>query len=373
MKQVSWSAGNIPRLLGLLEALSLDKIILLGEGDVAWALMGERIPGSLLSISRDGVRLYVPVLEYVRASENLGGGGVDVVAYYRYPLEDLDYMKTHRGGPQEILREELAASTRCGSDARAAASADLAGILLERCRDVSQEIFDLRSVKTEQEVEMIRRAAWITSRAVEAAIHRIRPGVSETEIAGMVEMEMRRLGATGLAFQTLVGSGRSSAHPHAAPSERRISSSDVVVIDAGASYRGYSSDMTRTVLGGEAPQEALKVLDTVVEAISRGLEKLYPGNRGEDVDRAVRSFIAARGFSKYFVHSTGHGVGVDVHEGPRLSPGSEDVLREGMVVTIEPGIYIPGKFGVRVEELVYISSKGPEILTASRARRFMSP
>lgn len=356
-----------------MESLSLEKILILVEGNVAWALMGERFSGSLLSISREGARLYVPALEYVRASENLGERGVDVVAYYRYPLEDLEYMRIYRGGMQEILREELAASTRCGSDAKAASSVDLAGILLERCRDISQEILGLRAVKTEREIEMIRRAASITSRAVEAALHRIRPGISETEIAGIVEMEMRRLGATGLAFQTLVGSGRSSAHPHPTPSERRISSSDVVVLDAGASYRGYNSDMTRTIVGSEAPQEVLKILDTVVEAVARGLEKLHPGSRGGDVDMAVRSFIASRGLSKYFVHSTGHGVGVDVHEHPRLSPGSEDVLREGMVVTIEPGIYIPGRFGVRVEELVYIASKGPEILTSSPVKWFMGP
>lgn len=225
-------------------------------------------------------------------------------------------------------------------------------------------IEELRRVKDAGEIAAIRRAARIADEALLEVLAELRPGVTEREVALQLEFAMRRRGADGVAFEIIVASGPRSALPHGTASERVIEAGDLVTIDYGAVHAGYASDCTRTVVVGPASERHRQIYNIVLEAQRRALAAVRPGATGAEVDRAAREVIAAAGYGDHFGHATGHGVGLDVHEGPRLSAtGQEDVLAPGMVVTVEPGIYLPGWGGVRIEDLVLVTGSGGEILT----------
>jgi Xaa-Pro aminopeptidase len=193
----------------------------------------------------------------------------------------------------------------------------------------------------------------------------LRLGVSELEAANELEYFMRANGAEGLAFASIVASGPNSANPHAVPTGRLLQRGDFVVLDFGARYRGYCSDMTRTVCLGEASAKQRRVYETVLAAHEAGKQAIAPGVAASSVHEAAAAVIAAAGFGDYFLHSLGHGVGLEVHEEPTLHPKSEAVLQEGNVVTVEPGIYLPGVGGVRIEDFGVVRAGGFESFTAS--------
>ncbi len=224
---------------------------------------------------------------------------------------------------------------------------------------------ELRMIKTEKELESLRYAEKIGDMAFEAVLPMIKVGVTENEIAAEIEYQMRKLGAAGTSFETIVVSGVKSAMPHGKPDNKRIESGDFVTMDFGCVYNGYCSDMTRTVVMENASDEQIKVYNTVLAAQLKGLEMIRVGILGKDADAAARSVIDNAGFGECFGHSLGHGVGLLIHELPNLSPMSDILLEENMVVTCEPGIYIEGFGGVRVEDMVVVKKDGIENLTSS--------
>jgi Xaa-Pro aminopeptidase len=222
----------------------------------------------------------------------------------------------------------------------------------------------LRAVKDNDEIEAITVAADVADTAFEHLIAQGLVGRTEREVAVALEFEMRRLGADSVSFPSLVAAGPQGALPHGQPREVEIHRGDMVVIDWGAQLDGYHSDCTRTVAAGEATDEARAVYEVVLEAQLAGLAAVRSGAGGREVDGAARNLIAAAGHADQFGHGLGHGVGLEIHEAPRLSQRSPDELREGNIVTVEPGIYLPGRFGVRIEDLVAVTDDGARVLTS---------
>jgi Xaa-Pro aminopeptidase len=221
----------------------------------------------------------------------------------------------------------------------------------------------LRAVKDSGELEAIRRAGALTDTVFEELAAEQFTGRSERELAWHVERRFRELGAENVSFGVVAASGPSGALPHAHPGERRIRAGELVVVDAGCVVDGYCSDCTRTYATGELSQELSDLYATCLAAQLEGLAAVRPGVTGGDVDAAARDVIAAAGLGERFGHGLGHGVGLAVHEGPTLRPESQDVLQPGNVVTVEPGIYLPGAGGVRIEDLVVVTESGCERLT----------
>jgi len=221
----------------------------------------------------------------------------------------------------------------------------------------------LRAVKDAKEVQRIRAACELADAALREILEQGIAGRTETEIALALEDAMRHRGASAASFDTIVASGPHGALPHASPREVTIGDDQLVVIDWGAVLDGYCSDCTRTVASGEVGEQARIVYDLVLEAQLGGLEQVRPGVSGRDADAAARRIIDAAGHAEHFGHSLGHGVGLEVHEKPTLSGRSDDVLQDGNVVSCEPGVYVPGELGVRIEDLCVVTPSGREVLT----------
>jgi Xaa-Pro aminopeptidase len=221
---------------------------------------------------------------------------------------------------------------------------------------------ELRKIKDADEREAMRQAARITDQAFAALLPHIKAGVSEERLAALLEHEMRLRGAEGPSFETIVASGWRSALPHGVASPKKIAAGELIVFDFGCRWRGYCSDMSRTVCVGKPSALQAKIYGLVKRAQAAGLRAVRAGRPAGAVDKASRDVIAAAGYASKFGHGTGHGVGREVHEDPRVGPKASERLRPGMAITVEPGIYLPGKFGVRIEDLVFVTSKGHENL-----------
>lgn len=221
----------------------------------------------------------------------------------------------------------------------------------------------LRLVKDAAEIACIGRAAAITDAAWADFRPRLRAGISERELAGELEYALRRHGADGFAFPTIVVSGPRSAMAHGIPSGRALRRGDLVITDFGAVYRGYCADLTRTVVIGELDSEQQKVFQAVVDAGRAALEEVRPGVTAAYLEEKARQVLKEYGYESYFGHRLGHGVGISVHEGPSFREDYPETLQAGMVITIEPGVYIEGWGGIRVEDLVLVTTEGGELLS----------
>jgi Xaa-Pro aminopeptidase len=228
---------------------------------------------------------------------------------------------------------------------------------------LKQTVERLRANKDESEIEALRRSAALTDAAFAHLLESLHPGMTEQEAAWEIEVYMRTHGASKVAFDLIVAAGPRGAMPHAQPSERAIQTGEPIVIDIGCLLDGYCSDMTRTICLGQASTRYLEVWDIVLQAQERAEASMQAGMGGAEADRLARDLIAESGFGDYFGHGLGHGVGLAVHEAPRVGKLSEDTLSPGMSVTVEPGIYLPGEFGVRLEDLVIVRPDGVEVLT----------
>lgn len=230
---------------------------------------------------------------------------------------------------------------------------------------VSGLVEKLRLIKTDAEIKILKEAADIADAAFKHILDFIRPGITELDVSNELEFFMRKAGATSSSFDTIVASGLRSALPHGVASDKVIEKGDFVTLDYGAYYKGYVSDITRTVAVGDPDVKLKEMYDVVYEAQARGMEGIKPGMTGKEADALTRDFISEKGYGKYFGHSTGHGIGLEIHEGPALSIRSEIILEPGMIVTVEPGIYIPGLGGVRIEDDIRITLDHNEALTHS--------
>ncbi len=227
------------------------------------------------------------------------------------------------------------------------------------------EVEDLRAIKTAEEVANIKRAEALTDDAFGYLLTVIRPGMTEMSLVALLYKFFLDNGAEGFSFSPIVAGGENSSKPHAISGQRQIRQGDLITFDIGCKINGYCSDFTRTIAVGSIDQELEKIYNIVLEANLKGLAAVKAGAKCKDVDAAARDHITALGYGENFGHSTGHGVGLEIHEAPRLSAASEQVLQSGMIVTVEPGIYLPGKGGVRIEDLVLVTDDGCEILSKS--------
>jgi Xaa-Pro aminopeptidase len=276
-------------------------------------------------------------------------------------------------GPTEAQRQALAGAVR----GIARLGLEAASVSWARQRTFASEWFPetqlvatvgvveaLRRFKDPGELELMARAADVADQALAEVKPLLRQGPTEAEFGLALDTEMRRRGATGPSFETIVASGPNGAKPHARPGDRRIEPGELVVLDFGALVAGYCSDMTRTVCVGEPRSPVLsQMVDVVAEAQRQGVARVRPGATGVEVDRACREVIADAGWASAFLHGTGHGVGLDIHEAPWVGPTSSDTLQAGHVVTVEPGVYLPEHGGVRIEDTVVVTEDGCYPLT----------
>jgi Xaa-Pro aminopeptidase len=273
-----------------------------------------------------------------------------------------------RGGAQRAALARAARCRRIGFEASAGYRffrrlADTAGA--RRVRAVENAVERLRMVKDEQEIERIRRSVALNSLVFEETLPLLRPDMTEREVAAELEYRMRRRGADQPAFETVVASGPRSAMPHARASGRKLGKNGLLVLDHGAILAAYASDMTRTVCLGASSGRERALYQVVREAQQRAIEAVRAGVSCSSVDAAARKHIARRGYARQFPHSTGHGLGLEVHEAPRIAASEKSILPAGAVITIEPGVYVPGFGGVRIEDVVVVRERGAQVLTST--------
>ncbi len=235
-------------------------------------------------------------------------------------------------------------------------------------RNINDAIEQLRMIKTPDELALLKRASLIGDQAFTHMLEFIKPGQTEKEIALELEFTMRKLGADGLSFDPIIASGTNGALPHARPTDKPVQKGELLTMDFGCIYQGYCSDMTRTVAIGEVSGQLKEIYDLTLKAHLAALAALRPGLTGAEVDTVARNIIAEAGYGEYFGHGLGHSVGLEVHEAPNLSQREDRILQVNMLETIEPGIYLPGIGGVRIEDLAVLTENGAESLVTSEKK-----
>ncbi|MBA7523027.1 putative dipeptidase PepE [subsurface metagenome] len=220
----------------------------------------------------------------------------------------------------------------------------------------------LRIVKDESEIEKLRKATKLADEVMGESIDYIHPGITERDIKKKIEELFIQKGADGLSFEPIIASGPNSSMPHYCEDSRVIQEKDIIILDLGCKYKGYCSDTSRTVFVGGITDEEKKVYDIILRANKAGEETAKQGVKAEDVDKASRDIIKSEGYGQYFLNRTGHGIGISVHEAPYMKTGNKQILERGMAFSVEPGIYMQNKFGMRIEDIVVIGADGPEIL-----------
>lgn len=344
--------GRMERLLSLMESKGIDGFLIVDPKNMYYftGFSG----GSMLLVPRDAEStLFVYGVNYEAAKVKTRGARVELVKTGE-KLIDKVVERLKVTGARSLGFDSLKASTYLKLK-ESMGEAEL--------RDSGDLVWDLRKVKDPSELSLMRRAAELTSQGMRRAAEVVEAGLTERMVAAEVEYEMRKTGSDGVAFDTIVSSGPNSAFPHGGCGDRVIRKGDLVVIDIGAKYGDYCSDLTRTFIIGDPSPKQRRIYEAVRKAQELGVGAARARVKAREVDRAARDYISKAGYGEYFVHSLGHGVGLDVHEPPALSPRSKEALAEGNVVTIEPGIYIPGFGGVRIEDTVLILAEGAEKLT----------
>ncbi|MCE4604374.1 MAG: Xaa-Pro peptidase family protein [Aeropyrum sp.] len=360
---------NRRRLLEAAESSGVDTLILVGEANLIYALGVGGPSGALVLSSKCGSTLLVPLLDYERAMRG-APRDVEVKAFYRGGESGIepDIPKT------DLIRaDSLSAALASVADSCGVLGADLrwarweaARSLAERfegLRDLSDSIARVRMVKDDWEIAMIEEAVEIIEGAFRVALDSLSPGVSESEVAGAVMEHVLSRGAWGTSFPVIVAFGPNTSLPHHHTGQARLGHKSPVLFDMGAVVRGYMSDVTRSAWFGGGGGEYRRLLEDVAEAQMEAIDAVAPGVEAWEVDKAARLTLERKGLSRYFIHGTGHGVGVEIHEPPFLRPGSKDVLEPGAVVTIEPGVYLPGIHGARIEDMVLVTKRGRKTLT----------
>ena len=340
---------RIEKLRKFIAERELDGVIITHRPNLYYFTGSAPILGGYLLVTADEALFLVPQLEYEEAKETS-----------RVPVE------AFKRGPELFERLKSFKLKKLGIEGRTAYSTvqnyrEKLGA--EEFVTVDDIIKELRIVKTEEELEVIARACEIADKAMLVAIEEVSEGRREREIAAKMEYAMKMDGAEKRAFDTIVASGPRSALPHGIASDKRIERGEFVVIDEGALYKHYNSDTTRTVIVGSPNERQKDIYQAVLEAQIKGVKTAKPGMTAKELDTIVRDVIREYGYGDYFIHSTGHGVGLEIHEWPGINQSDETVLKPGMVITIEPGIYIPKFGGVRIEDTVVITENGAKRLT----------
>ena len=359
---------NLAKLSSAAEAAGLDAIVLAGKANIVYATGVREPSGGLVAGPRCEPLLLTSVLDYDRAS-NLAPRWLAVKAFFRGGEELLEPPIPRgdllRGGLVDAVKAVLegCGARKVGVDLDWAPRQLAPGLSGFEVADFSAEVRRARRVKSDWEVELIVEAARVAEAALKRVIDSLSEGESEARLAGLAHMTILELGGWGEAFPTIVAFHENTAYPHHAPTTRRLGASGAVLVDLGAVVSGYHSDMTRSLWWGPGGSKYRGLVEVVAEAQGEAIDAVAPGVAAADVDRAARLRLSKEGLARYFIHGTGHGVGVEIHEEPYLRPGSKDTLEPGMVVTVEPGVYMAGLYGARVEDLVLVTKGGRRVLT----------
>jgi len=355
-------AGRLSRLRSGLEENDLDSLLVTHLPNVRY-LCGFTGSAAVLLVSARGTVLFTDGRYRTQAKEEVKGASVSVAG--KSPLvAAAEWIGARR---KSSARRSLSlVSVGIEAESITAGMRDRLALMLKgkaRLRPAPPLVERARAVKDAAEILLIRQAVELGASLFLIARKKIGPGVSEAEVAAAMEYQARRAGAEAMSFPTILASGTRSAIVHGRASNARIPRRGFVVCDFGVILAGYCSDRTRTVHVGRPSTEARQLYDAVLEAQQAAIAAVRPGVTAAEVDGAARRVLRKRKLARYFTHSTGHGLGLEIHEAPRLAEGQAQQLEPGMVVTIEPGAYIPGECGVRIEDVVVVTPSGCEVLT----------
>lgn len=228
---------------------------------------------------------------------------------------------------------------------------------------IDKTVAEVRSVKTPDEIRLIKKAASINDKAFTRTLKKIKEGVTERQVAYELEYQMKKLGADDMAFKTIVAFGQDTSRPHAHASYKKLECGMPITIDFGCKYSGYCSDITRTFAFGRPDDEFIKIYNAVLNCNIAGIDAVRAGATCKEIDGVCREYLSSLGYGSYFLHGTGHGVGVEIHEAPTLNSSADGILKKNMIVTVEPGVYIEGKYGVRVEDLILVNNDGCNVIS----------
>jgi Xaa-Pro aminopeptidase len=354
----SQTAGRVPRLRERLGDAGCDAVLVTRLVNVRY-LTGFTGSAAMLLVLPDELVLTTDGRYRDQSAEQLAGAGVEarITVGATIAAQHAELADAARG----VGRLGLEAETVSWAQQRRFATEVFEGAGLVPTESLVEE---LRRVKDAGEVARVAEAARIADEALAAVKPMLALGKSEREIALELDFEMRRRGADGSSFETIVASGPNGAKPHARPTDRRVVPGELVVIDFGALFDGYCSDMTRTFCVGEPADDVRRrMVEVVGESQRAGVAAVAPGVGGSQVDEACRAVIAEAGWADAFLHGTGHGVGLEIHEAPRVASTSTDVLAAGHIVTVEPGVYLADHGGVRIEDTVVVTDDGCQVLT----------
>jgi Xaa-Pro aminopeptidase len=346
------------RLQRLQEELQKHKLeaILIGHLPNIRYLCGFSGSAALLLASGRNVEFFTDGRYTVQAREEVRGARIHIQKGKSAFAAALEWLN----GQSRIKRLGIEAAYMTVADRELLGKRIGRGLRIVNAPDLVER---MRMVKSADEIERIRAACELGTGLLEEVTGTLDPGRTESQVAAQLELAARRGGAEQMAFPTIIAGGARSALPHGRASRARIPARGFVVCDFGVILSGYCSDMTRTLHVGRPSTAARTVYEAVREAQQAALDAVRPGKTVGDVDAAARKLLKKRGLLEYFTHSTGHGLGLEIHEAPRVAAGQTEVLRPGMVITVEPGVYLPGKFGVRIEDTVVLTEAGCQILT----------
>ena len=345
-------AKRLSKVKNILFSKNLDCLLLTDASNIFYISGFKGYEGIFLLIPKDKEpTLFVPKLEYDRANEE---SRIHVEHYENYKkalIESIERIACRKIGicykrvPHHIV---VLVKNKISN---------------VNVVDISEDIANIRMIKDDEEIERIKRAVEIAEKGLEEARNIIGEGVSELEVAAKVEYTMRIMGSEKTPFATIVASGSHAALPHAVTSDKVIRSGEVVVVDLGATFKGYVSDLTRTISVGRVREEIKDMFQAVLEAQKAAIKAIKPGVKAAAVDNEARNVLKEYGYEKYFIHGTGHGIGIDVHEPPALRKESNIELKKGMVVTVEPGVYVKNLAGIRIEDDVVVTDTSYFVLS----------
>lgn len=365
MKIMTLLKLKIDKLRKYLRSVDVDVIVVQGKESLKYMLSEiyspppEEVPvyRMVVDVSSSVIELYTPPLEYYRVKEVYGDKDVEVYAVSTICEEVPQDMKCYDRNSVDIkIKNRLKMYKHVAVD-------DISICEDMVCIDIRYALKQIRRSKSDEEVEVIERAAEISEKAIEIVASKISRGFSELRIASILESTARELGASGFGFNTIVAVGENTAKPHHIPSQKEFRGDEPILIDFGVRVSGYVSDITRILIPKNIDKDYRELVQLIDNVKYEAIGAIKSGVMCKDVDLMVRSKLKTFNLHKFFIHGLGHGVGVDVHEEPRLSPNSKEHLVEGDVITVEPGLYIYGKYGVRIEDIVYVTRNGAQIIT----------
>jgi Xaa-Pro aminopeptidase len=350
------TSDRLTQLKALPSSLKIDGLLLNNEANVSYAA-GFRTPDTYAFITRHDIAL-ITDFRYVADFQRHAPSGMRIIEHKKSLFHTIAL----------CARESRLKTLGFESRHLAFAECEILHKLLGKKISfvpVKNSCEALREIKTSEELALIRKAVDITLDAYSFIESKLTPGTTELEIAAEIERFIRIKGARAGAFDIIVASGPNASYPHATVSRRRIQKGEPVIIDMGVDYKGYKSDLTRTFFLGKMPPIVRKAADTVRQAQEKAIQTIKPGVPLNKIDRAARHFIGSEGFGKYFGHALGHGIGLEVHEAPSVNKTNRQSTQEGMVFTVEPGIYISGEFGIRMEEMILVTNRGVEVISGN--------